>query len=364
MNVVQRTLQGFRERKRRVVEGGVNCIPSPFQNFRNDYPGVEQGKYYLVSGAAKSAKTQIASSLFVYEPLLYAYEHPDQVRVKLFYFPLEETPEKITARFCSYLLYRLSNHRIRVSPMVLNSTNENNAAPDEVLDMLDTIEYQSILNFYMEHTEFITQRNPTGCWKVILKYAQEHGKIVTKEAIIGGEKKNLFDHYEPNDPNEYVIILWDHAGLTELERGWNLKQCIDKLSEYFIDFRDKFHYTPVLVQQQNIDTISLDAFKQKKIMPTLAGLADTKNTGKDASVMLGITNPHAFEIDDYRGYDTKKLGGYGRFLEVVLNREGESNGYLPLYFDGAVNFFSPLPKPNELSKLGQVYQLIDHNMRS
>lgn len=362
MNVVQRTLRGFRERKRRIVEGGVNCIPSPFPNFRNDYPGVEQGKYYLVSGAAKSAKTQIASSLFVYSPLLYAYEHPEQVRLKIFYFPLEETDEKITARFCSHLLHKLSNYKIRVSPMVLNSTNENNTAPNEVLDLLDTIEYQSILNFYLEHVEFVNQRNPTGCWKRVLQYAQEHGKIVTKEAIIGGEKKKLFDYYEPNDPNEYVIILWDHAGLTELERGWNLKQCIDKLSEYFIDFRDKFHYTPVLIQQQNIDTISLDAFKQKKIMPTLAGLADTKNTGKDASVMLGITNPHAFEIDEYRGYNTKRLGGYGRFLEIVLNREGESNGYLPLYFDGAVNFFRPLPKPNNLTELSQVYNLIDRNM--
>jgi hypothetical protein len=281
MNLVQRTLSDFRERKKRVVEGGVNCIPSPFTIFRNDYPGVEQGKYYLVSGAAKSAKTQIASFLFLYSPLLYAYEHPDQIHLKIFYFPLEETPEKITARFCSYLLHKLSNHRIRVSPMVLNSTNENNTAPDEVLDMLYTLEYQSILNFYLDHVEFVNQRNPTGCWKIVLKYAQEHGKIITKEVVIGGEKKRLFDHYEPDDPNEYVLIIWDHAGLTELERGWNLKQCIDKLSEYFIDFRDKFHYTPVLIQQQNIDTISLDAFKQKKIMPTLAGLADTKNTGKD-----------------------------------------------------------------------------------
>lgn len=362
MNVVERTLRGFRERKRRIVEGGVNCIPSPFPNFRNDYPGVEQGKYYLVSGAAKSAKTQIANLLFVYNPLLYAYEHPEQVKLKIFYFPLEETDEKITARFCSFLLHKISNHRIRMSPMILNCTNENNTAPDEVLDLLDTLEYRSILNFYLDHVEFSTQKNPTGCWKKVLKYAKEHGKIFTREEVFGGEKKEVFDHYEPNNPNEYVIIIWDHAGLTELERGWNLKQCIDKLSEYFIAFRDKFHYTPVLIQQQNLDTISLDAYKQKKIMPTLAGLADTKNTGKDASIMIGITNPHAFEIDDYRGYNTKRLGGYGRFLEVVLNREGESNGYLPLYFDGAVNFFKPLPKPDNSTELNKVYQLIDRNI--
>ena len=66
MNVVQRTLQGFRDNKRKIVEGGVNCIPSPFTCFRNDFPGIEKGKYYLVSGAAKSAKTQLSSLLFLY----------------------------------------------------------------------------------------------------------------------------------------------------------------------------------------------------------------------------------------------------------------------------------------------------------
>jgi hypothetical protein len=97
-------------------------------------------------------------------------------------------------------------------------------------------------------------------------------------------------------------------------------------------------------------------------MPTLAGLADTKNTGKDCNLFLGVTNPHAFEIDDYRGYNTKRLGGYCRFLEVVMHRDGESNGYLPLYFDGAVNFFKPLPKFDDSAKLNQVYQIIDRNM--
>lgn len=364
MDVVQRTLNAFKERKKRILEGGVNCIPSPFTSFRSDFPGVEQGKYYLISGAAKASKTQLSSLLFLYTPLLYAYHHPDQVHLKIFYFPLEETPEKITARFCSYLLYTMSEHKMRYSPMVLNSTNEANIVPDEALNLLDSLEYQSILNFYKDHVEFKKDKNPTGCMKIIMKYAEENGVINKKwdERL----QKMVFDYYTPNDPNEYVIIIWDHAGLTNPEtidgRRLNLKESIDKLSSYFVSFRDNLHYTPVLIQQQNMDTISLDAYRLKKIMPTLAGLADTKNTGKDCNLFLGVTNPHAFEIDDYRGYNTKRLGGYCRFLEVVMHRDGESNGYLPLYFDGAVNFFKPLPKFDDSAKLSQVYQIIDRNM--
>lgn len=367
MNVVERTKKGFRDNLEKIEKGGVNCIPSPFTYFRNDFPGIEKGKYYLISGAAKSAKTQIANLLFMYTPILYAYEHPDKVRLKIFYFPLEEIDTKITARFMSYLLYTKTNKKVRKSPMVLNSTNENNIIDHATLDLLDAPEYDSILNFYNDHVEFCTAKNPTGCWRKVMEHALANGTVHKKwdERL----KMEVFDYYEPNDPDEYVIIIWDHAGLTHTEtekdtkKALNLKESIDKLSSYFIDFRDDLHYTPVLIQQQNMDTISLEAFKQKKIMPTLAGLADTKNTGKDCSVFLGITNPHAFEVESYRGYNTKELGGWCRFLEVVLNREGESNGYLPLYFDGAVNFFYPMPKPNDTLGLSTVYNLIKSNSK-
>lgn len=364
MSLVQQVLQDLEKRRQRVLDGGVNCIPSPFPLFTKDFPGIEQGKYYLVSGAAKSAKTQITSLLFLYTPLLYAYYHPEQIKVRIIYFPLEETKEKITERFMCHLLYELSDHKVRISPMELSSITDNKAVDKSILDLLNTVEYQSILNFYEDHVQFEKDKNPTGCMKKVIAYAEANGTF--RKKWDDRLNKEVFASYEPNDPNEYVIVIWDHAGLTSLEKNegrlLNLKECIDKLSSYFVDFRDNLHYTPVLVQQQNMDTISLDAYKLKKIMPTLAGLADTKNTGKDASMMLGITNPHAFEIDDYRGYNTKRMGSYARFFEVVLNREGESNGYLPLYFDGATNYFRPLPRFDDSAKLTAVYNLIDKNM--
>ena len=116
-----------------------------------------------------------------------------------------------------------------------------------------------------------------------------------------------------------------------------------------------------MIAQQNTETISLDAFKANKIRPTLAGIADSKNVGKDCSVMLGITNPFAFELPEYLKYDIKRLKGYARFLEVVLNREGESNGVLALYFDGATNYFAPLPSAKDETNLQKVYNLIKAN---
>lgn len=54
MGLVQRVLDNLEERRQRVLNGEINCIPSPFKTFQQDFPGIEQGKYYCVSGGSKS----------------------------------------------------------------------------------------------------------------------------------------------------------------------------------------------------------------------------------------------------------------------------------------------------------------------
>lgn len=377
MGLVQRVLTNLEKRRERILRGDINCIPSPFKNFQQDFPGVEKGKMYLVSGMAKSGKSQLTSFLFLYNTILYAYNNPDKVKVKIFYFPLEETPEKITIRFMCHLLYILSDKKIRVSPMKLQSVSKGYTVESEVLELLGSIEYRSILDFYEDHVQFIQERNPTGYWKTIHRYAMDNGTVHRKKIVMENKEtgipieKEVFDYYEPNDPEEYVITIYDHVSLCEQERGMTLKQCIDKLTEYSMIARNHYNYIPVLIQQQGMDTIGLDAFKSNKIRPTLAGLSDSKDPGKATSVMLGITNPYAFELPYYpypndasnpNNYLIRNLRGYFRFLEVVLNREGESNGTLALYFDGAVNYFAPLPSPTDKSNLDKVYKLIKSNM--
>lgn len=367
MGLVQRVLNDLKYRRDRVLSGGINCIPSPFKSFRRDFPGPEQGKFYLISGASKGAKTQLANYLFMYTPILFAYYNPDLLRVKIFYFPLEETPEKITTRFMCHLLYVLSGCKIRISPMQLGSIDEDNIVDEEILNILNSIEYRSILDFYEDHVHFITERNPTGCWKTVYKYAQEagtiHRKVINIENKETGVKqeKEVFDYYEPKDPDEYVFIIYDHVSLTDQERGMTKKEAIDKLTEYGMVFRNNYNYSPVYIQQQNSDTISLEALRANRISPTQNGLADSKDTGKACSMMFGIVNPYNFGVPNYHKYDITKLKGYARFLEVVMNREGESNGELALYFDGATNYFAPLPNANDTVALEKVYKLIQRN---
>ena len=120
----------------------------------------------------------------------------------------------------------------------------------------------------------------------------------------------------------------------------------------------------MVVQQQNIESIGLDAVKLNRIRPTKSGLLDTKRTGDDTSLMFGITNPFSFDRPEYLKYDITKLKGYARFLEIVLNRTGSANDLLALYFDGATNYFTQLPSANNLEALQKVYDLVQRNEES
>lgn len=275
MGLVQRVLTNAKERRERILSGKVNCIPSPFNAFRYDFPGTELGTYYLISGGAKSSKSKLTNFLFLFNNILYAYYHPDLVRIKAFYALLEEKAENITGKFICYLLYILSDRKIRIDIKTFKSVDKDRVLSPEILQLLDTLEYQSILRFFEEHVVFIPDRNPTGIYHTLEKYAEKNGTIHKKK--VEGYDKEIFDYYEPNDPDEYVLCIVDHISLISCERGMDLRNSIKKLSEYLKIVRNKYNYIPVVVQQQNSESLSLEAFKANKIRPTQKGLADSQD---------------------------------------------------------------------------------------
>lgn len=368
MELVNRVLKSLEERRQNILNGNINCIPSPFKRFSEDFPGIEQGKYYLMSASTKVGKTQLASFLFLYNSVLYAYNHPDKIDLKILYFPLEETQEAITLRFMSYLLYTVSKGQIRKSPTDLKSVREQFPIDKEILDLFESEPYKSILDFFEEHVTFVPDRNPYGIFKQAQDYAEQNGTTHTKKLDIIDNKtgevsstKDVFDYYVPDNPKEYVMLIVDHIGLISTEGKMDLRESINKLSDNMIQLRNKYNYIPVIIQQQGQETNNLEAFKANKIRPTISGLSDSKYTAKDANVMLGLTNPYSFELPEYAGYDITKLKGNARFLEVVINRDGISNGMIGLYFDGCTNFFKELPPPSDTKGMETIYKIIQQN---
>lgn len=365
MSLKDRVLGNLKRRKEKLLNGGINSIPSPFVRFSDDFIGVEQGKYYVVTSTTKGAKTQFASFVFVFQTILYAYHHPEQLRIKIFYYPLEETPDDIMTRFMSFLLYNLSGGKIRIAPVDLLSTKNDKPVDDAILELLNTGEYAKIIDFFEEHVIFSTSTNPTGVYVECKEYAENHGTVYTRKQKIKdeftGETKEIdtFDHYEQDDPDEIRIVFFDHVSLTSTEKGvLTLKQGIDRLSENLVKLRNRYKYSPVVIQQQAFAGESLDAFKENKLRPTIANLADSKYPSRDANVVLGLFSPFKYELPEYQHYDITKLKDNVRFLEVLVNRGGSPGGLVALYFDGAVNYFNELPRPEEKEALKQIYDFL------
>lgn len=365
-NLVERVIKDINERREKVISGKINCIPSPLRRFSNDFVGIEQGNYLLISGATKSSKTQIMNYLVLYNAVIYAYKNPDKLRIRILYYPLEETQEAITIRFMCFLLYTMTKGRIRISSTDLRSTKNDRPVSIDILNELQKQEYQDILNFFEEHVTFLPERIPFAIYKQARLYAENNGTTYTKFIDIKDkegniiEKREVFDYYIPNDPDEYVMIIVDHVSLLEPSQGMDLRESINKLSEFMVLLRNRYQYIPVIVQQQSTESTGLEAFKLNKIRPTISGLSDSKYTGRDLTIMLGITNPSQHDLMEYLGYNISKLKGNARFLEVVVNRNGQSNGIIGLYFDGACNYFKELPPPNDEAGLNEIYKLIQN----
>jgi hypothetical protein len=325
-SLYDKTMQQLETRRQRILNGGINCIPTPFKRFENDFCGIEQDTYYCITSFTKGGKSQLVSFTFIYRTVIYSYFAKENVDFKIIYFPLEETKERIMQRFMSWLLFRFSKGTIRVSPKDLRSTTS--PLDEKVINRLKQFDIQDILKYFEEHVIFPTESpNPTGIYKYCKQYALDHGTekkrtIKIKDELGQLQDKEIFDSYEQDNPNEYRMIIIDTINLIDTERGMNLKQSMDKLSEYLAKYlRNRYHYSPIVIQQQAFESESNESFKLGKVRPSVAGLGDSKYTSRDANVVLGLFSPFRFGITEYFGYDITILKDHIRFLEVIANRD-------------------------------------------
>lgn len=275
--------------------------------------------------------------------------------------------QKLTQAICNRL-YLNSNKEIRIDPKRIRSVKE--ALDENILNKIgDLKEY---LDEFEKCVTFIDSiKHPTGIYKFMEDYANTHGKTHYKEVTFNkdGEEHvhTIFDYYEADDPEEYVIIIVDHASLLGVEKDLNQHGSITRLSsEYFVKLRNRFNYTPVLIQQQASSQESVENMKANRLKPTLDGLAECKLTQRDADVVLGLFSPFRHRIKQYpesNGYDITFFKDNIRFLEVIASREGGGNTICPLFFDGAVNYFKELPLYSNTKEMEEVKKFVINNRK-
>jgi len=283
------------------------------------------------------------------------------IRLKIFYFTLEMSKEeKMLSAFANILYIK---EGLRISPKDLKSTKADNVLPEEVLEIIK--KYEPYFDKIEEIVEFIDDiRHGFGMFNLVRDYALAHGKLHKRTIDIEGKVTEVNDYYEPNDPDEYVMVIIDHISLISSEKRNGVQLTLHESmsvlsSDYLIKLRNRFNYIPVVIQQQSAAQESIENKKFNKLKPTLDGLADNKLTARDANVILGLFSPFRHEIPDYYGYDITFFKDNIRFLEILGGREGGAGAICPLYFDGAVNYFKELPLPDDNVAISKVRQFIN-----
>ena len=285
MSIYSRVKQTLKTNKQNRLEGKLNCIPWSFKRLTKVLPGIQKKRYIGVTAASKVAKTQCTDYLFVLEPFEFIMNNPDtNVRLKIFYFSLEISKEEKLMTFLSYKIFKDTGKVI--DPLHLQSVFNDYILDNEVEQLLDKYdEWFRRLEEVMTITD--STRNPYGIYDTVRKYCLQNGKLHTKSIMIDNKPTEVEDYYEPNNPDEYVIVICDHVSLLTCEHGDDLRTTMGNYSRnYCMKLRDRFECCVVNVHQQAASGEDL-LFSNKgdvvidKLKPTAADLGENKTLGRD-----------------------------------------------------------------------------------
>lgn len=356
--------------------GYFNCIPfMGMERLEKYLPGIEQSTYYLIAAASGVGKSKLARYLFIHNPIMFLENNPDSdIQLDILYFSLEESKEKVILAEVSKYLY--TQHKLNLSIKQLSSVGRYNVLSTEDLQKVQQSE-EHVNNFLKRVKIFDNVRNATGIYKTVRDFALTIGTYYDKNDTpltpqevhnvkIGvGESYKKVSYYKIHNPKHYVIVLIDHISLLQPETGETLWQSMSKMSSnYCLHIRDKFGFIPVVVQQLAADKERIEAnFSRadlvQKLEPSLDGLGDNKTIARDVNVALGLFAPDRYKITEHNGYDITKFRDRYRSMNIMKSRDGIANKKLPLFFNGAVDFFKELPKVDELEKMRLVYEHIN-----
>lgn len=351
------------DNKNKKDSGLVTSISPPFPRLAKKYPGWVKGTYTILTASSGIGKTK-AAKFFTVTSVYEFIKKNTQVKVKVIYFALEETREMFWLSMMSTLLY--VNYKISLSPQQLLSLGEF-TLDDDMLRAVETTQIEiNDMETYIEVIDHVF--NPYGLYKTVRNYFETSG-IGSFESIKTdkGEMKGKFNYLSEDT---YVFVVTDQLNLLTPDKNNEFNEPQSGLhgamsyysKEYCLkQMCKRLNCVVINIQQQSADKEKQEFYKgesiEKKLEPSLDGLADNKLTQRDADVVWGLFAPTRYEIEEYRGYDINKLRDNYRCLIWLKDRHyGLANQYSHLYFDGASNTFKELPLAKEMNT--EIYESI------
>jgi len=356
-------LLGVIENNKKIKEeGGITSILGPFERLSKYYGGFTKSSITAITASSGVGKTKFVKYLTVHNVLRQTYNK--NLKVKIFYFALEENQTDFWLSFiCSYLYQQF---KINISVAQLKSIGSFKIDSELMAKIKQAEKYISVLQDTVECIDYI--RNPTGILKYVKSYFEnpEVGEYVYKEMPDG---RKIVSGYKYKSDNLWVFCIIDHISLLSNETIPDTKmkytsyQTFDLMvKDYMLDvFSKKFQMVNVIVHQQTPSSekaqyTSKGHLIEEKIEPSLEELHINKGVHQDYEIVLGLFNPSRYDIETHNGYDISILGRNYRCLKFLKDRHyGLENASLGLFFDGASGMFKELPRA-EVMTTGNFYE--------
>lgn len=378
MNFVEQVMKG-----QQGLNAGLSTGLIPLDRALN---GIQKKSIYAVAAAPKVGKTTLVDSAFVLEPYLeyldYMAKNPDSKRrIHWIYFSFEIDRVKKELKYASYFMQRdyginMFVHKNRVYPMSPNYIEGKLKDQDDEVILLQPDHFEKIKLIYANRIiplfgqydkqgkkikngmiDFIEARdNPTGLRNYILNYAENNGTFIKEKYKTKNEQNQVVEKqriagYNETNPELFTIIVSDHVRKLNRERGYSMKENIDKFIEYQVELRNwcKFTFVDIVHLNRSISAIDRIKYMSEWLYPTGDDIKDTGNLSEEADYVITMFNPQdeKYNIKKHFGlelFDSEgnSLYPYYRSVHLVESRDTDCPNHLQVNMYGGINAFQAI----------------------
>lgn len=354
-NIVDKRVDAYKRNRERVQQNKSNHIPFyGFDRFQKYVPGIVPGIMYKITSHMGMGKTQLAKYMFVIQPALYALTYKKDF--KILYFAFEESKEEFLDSIMIHVVQRL--YKVQLDRFKLMGMSDIPLTEAE----LEAIEKARVtVDQLMTIIEVIDDvYRPSDVFQRCTERAMEWGTFQTDT-----DGKIIHSQYRKKNPNQIVLVVSDHISLVErdydaktnsyLTQGQSMAQLSTVYGKRIIT--KSWKWAMMNVQQQALDSEKQQFTSRgdsiiEKILPSLDGMANNKEIARDDYVVIGLFGPARYAMTSYKGFNIENntddsFGDHFRTIHLLKNRFGYPNKILPVWFDGAYNYFKELPLPND-----------------
>ena len=355
--------------------------------------GIQRKAIYGVAAAPKVGKTTFVDSCFVIEPFLYYLDYlqafPDKpLRINWIYFSFEIDRVKKEMKYAAHFMARDHGvynfmHKGIMYPMsqrylegkLTDDTDLDEAGHPKVIkltpehmEMLKQVYANRIIPLFGEYDargkklkpgviDFIEEKdNPTGLRNYLFRYAKENGEFNTEDYSTLNDQgskvtKSRITGYRPNNDSLYTIIITDHMRKLKRERGFSMKDNMDKWIEYQVELRNwcGFTFVDVVHLNRNLANIERIRYLSELLYPTGEDVKDSGNISEEADYLLTMFNPQdeKYGIKKHFGLDLADSSGKlmypnYRSIHLVESRDTECPAHMQVNMYGNINAFQSI----------------------